>query len=266
MKAWWRSSLKLFWGTMLLRLKKLQGLPIDASDGEIGTIKDVYFDDRQWAARYVAVETGSRLGSRNVLISTMSVQSIDWMRNRVQVGLTRKQIAASPPMDTHKPVSRQHERQLFDHYGYPYYWAGPFLWGAGSHPFIPAPPLPPSANLHGKDDEAPGDPHLRRAQEVRGYRIETTDDSVGQIEDFLVDSENWEIRYLVVDTRNWLPGRRVVIPPKWITGVDWMQRVVNVDVSPRIVQASPEYQPAQDFSRTHEANLYRHYGRPGYWQ
>jgi sporulation protein YlmC with PRC-barrel domain len=251
---------------MLLRLKKLQGLPIDASDGEIGTIKDVYFDDRHWAARYLAVETGIRLGSRKVLISTMSVQSIDWMRNRVQVGLARKQIAASPPIDSSKAPSRQHERQLFDHYGYPYYWAGPFLWGAGSHPFIPAPPLTPSASAPGQDAAAPGDPQLRKALEVRGYRIETTDDSVGQIEDFLVDGENWEIRYLVVDTRNWLPGRRVVIPPKWITSVDWVRRVVNVDVSPRTVQASPEYQPAQDFSRTHEANLYRHYGRPGYWQ
>jgi hypothetical protein len=251
---------------MLLRLKKLQGLPIDAADGEIGTIKDVQFDDRHWAARYLVVETGFRLGSREVLISTMSVQGIDWMRNRVQVGLTCKQVAASPPIDTQKPVSRRHERQLFDHYGYPYYWAGPFLWGAGSHPFIPAPRLAPGANSSGHDDEAPGDPQLRRAQQLRGYRIETTDDAVGQIEDFLVDSENWEFRYLVIDTRSWLPGRRVVIPPKWITSVDWTQRIVNVDVSPGNVQASPEYQPAQDFSRTHEANLYRHYGRPGYWQ
>jgi hypothetical protein len=251
---------------MLLRLKKLQDLPIDASDGEIGTIRDVYFDDRQWTARYLAVETGFRLGSRKVLISTMSVQSIDWMRNRVQAALTRKQVAASPPIESDNPVSRRHERQLFDHYGYPYYWTGPYLWGAGSHPFIPAPPVRPGADSPGKNGEAPGDPHLRRAREVRGYRIETTDDSVGQVEDFLVDSENWEIRYLVIDTRNWLPGRRVVIPPKWITGVDWGKRVVNVDVSPGIVQASPEYQPAQDFSRTHEANLYRHYGRPGYWQ
>ena len=208
---------------MLLRLKKLQGLPIDAADGEIGTIRDVYFDDRPWAARYLVVETGLRLGGRNVLISTMSVQGIDWMRNRVQVSLTREQIAASPPLDILEPVSRQ-------------------------------------------EGAAPSDPQLRRAQQLRGYRIQTADDAVGQIEDLLVDSENWEIRYLVIDTRSWLPGRRVVIPPKWITSVDWTQRVVNVDVSPSTVQASPDYQPAQDFSRTHEANLYRHYGRPGYWQ
>ena len=31
---------------------------VNATDGEIGRVKDVYFDDAAWAVRYLVVETG----------------------------------------------------------------------------------------------------------------------------------------------------------------------------------------------------------------
>ena len=44
---------------MLRTMKDLQGYVIQATDGDIGHVKDVYFDDQQWVARYLVVETGS---------------------------------------------------------------------------------------------------------------------------------------------------------------------------------------------------------------
>jgi hypothetical protein len=78
---------------------------------------------------------------------------------------------------------------------------------------------------------------------------------MGHVEDFLLDTVSWAIRYLVVDTRNWLPGKHVVIPPQWITNLDWSERVVNVDVTRETVEAAPEYQSSIEFSRAHETNL-----------
>jgi hypothetical protein len=198
---------------LLHRLGKLTGLTIAAADGELGKVKDVYFDDHHWTARYLVVETGSWLSSREVLIPAISIQSTDWTRNLLQIGWSQQQVAGSPAIST----------------------------------------------------EAPGDPHLRSALAVRGYRLETADDSMGHIEDFLFDAESWAIRYLVIDTCNWQPGKHVVIPPTWITGVDRMQKVVNVDVSRVSVQTAAEYQAAGDISRAHETRLYRHYQRLGYW-
>ena len=43
---------------MLIDAKNLRGLVIRATDGEIGTVDDVYFDDETWAVRYLTVETG----------------------------------------------------------------------------------------------------------------------------------------------------------------------------------------------------------------
>ena len=251
---------------MLYRLLKVLGLTVAASDGAIGRVDDAYFDDCHWTARYLVVDTGSWLAGRKVLISAISVGNIDWERNLLHVGLTRHQVEASPAIDTDKPASRQLEGDFLDYYGYPYYWSGPSLWGMASCPVSPVGRIPQATNVPGKHGEASTAVHLRSARQATGYHLEAAGDPMGDVEDFLLDSNNWAIRYLVVDTRNWQPDRHVVIPPQWIKGVDWVDGVVNVDVTRDTVRAAPEYYSAQEFSRAHEQNLYRHYQRPGYWQ
>jgi uncharacterized protein YrrD len=246
---------------MLYRLERLLGSPIAASDAEIGRIRDAYFDAHHWTVRYLVVDTGESLSGRQVLIPAIAVQSIDRERGVVHAQLDRQQVEASPSIDTDKPVSRQREREFLDYYGYPYYWTGPLLWGARSYTADPLGLMPAVSHAPGKQGEAPIDPHLRSAKELTGYHLQTTHDPLGHVEDLLLDTANWAIRYLVVDTRNWLPGRHIVIPPQWIKGVDWTERVVNVGVTRDVVEAAPEYHPDLDFSRAYAADLYRHYHR-----
>jgi hypothetical protein len=250
---------------VLYRLERLFGCPIVASDGEIGLIKDVYFDDPRWTARHLVLDTGDWLNGRRVLIPAIAVHCIERERdvvNVVHVRLDKQQVKASPPIDTDKPVSRQRESGLLNCYGYPYYWSGPLLWGATAYTADPLGLMPPVSHAPGGHGEAPTDPHLRSAKEVTGYHLQMTHDPMGHIEGFLLDTANWAIRYLVVDTRNWLPGKHLVIPPQWIKSVDWIERVVNVGVTRDIVEAAPEYHSDLGFSPAYAAELYRHYRRP----
>lgn len=245
---------------MFQRLRQFIGMRIEASDGEIGKITDIYFDDRSWAVRYLVIEAGSWFAERKVLISPISVSRIDWDTRTIAIDLTRRRVEASPPIDTDKPVSRQHEADFSNYYGFPYYWSGPSLWGATSNP-APITPIPPTRNAPGLFGESPLDLKLRSCAEVTGYGLRATDSTIGHLEDFMLDAQTWAIRYLVVDTRHWLPGKHVVIPPQWIKNVDWAQRVVDLDVSSALVKASPEFDPSSELSRAHETNLYRHYQR-----
>ena len=95
--------------TMLTNATQLKGLVIRATDGELGTVDQLYFDDETWAIRYLTVETGGWLGGRHVLISPMSITHTDWPAKRLDVALTKKQVENSPDINTHQPVSRQHE-------------------------------------------------------------------------------------------------------------------------------------------------------------
>jgi hypothetical protein len=251
---------------MVYRLQQLIGLHIKASDGTIGKIKDLYFDDHSWTIRYLVVETGTFFAVREVLISPMSVSSIDWENGVLPVKLTIEQVMACPPIDTDKPVSRQHEEHYFDYYGYPYYWTDPSLWLKATYPVDPPGTAPAACNMPGIHGAAPLDHHLRSANEVTGYGIETTTEPMGHVEDFLVDSATWGIRYLVVKTRNWLPGKHVVIPPTWIKHVDWEQRIVRAAVGADNVRNAPEFSPGTEFSRAYETSLYKHYQLDPYWQ
>ena len=116
---------------MLANTTRLKGLVIRATDGEIGTADQVYFDDESWAIRYLTVKTGGWLEDREVLMSPFSVTNVDWPAKRLDVALTKKQVKDSPSIDTQRPVSRQYEIEYLGYYGYPNYWNGSYLWGEG---------------------------------------------------------------------------------------------------------------------------------------
>ena len=119
---------------MLHTVKELHDFTVGASDGEIGEVKDVYFDDERWAIRYMVVEAGGWLNGRKVLISPISVRGVDWDDEVLNVKLSKQQVRDSPSVDTDKPVSRQHEIDYYNYYGYNSYWEGANLWGLGGYP------------------------------------------------------------------------------------------------------------------------------------
>ena len=103
---------------MLHSLNAIRGYAIRASDGEIGSLRDVYFDDDSTLIRYFVVDTGTWLPGRRVLLAPAVVGGIDSGRGQLVTGLTRQQVEDSPPVDTEKPVSRQHELELHTYTGW----------------------------------------------------------------------------------------------------------------------------------------------------
>lgn len=75
---------------MLHSLKKSYGEKLVALDGQIGQVKDFYFDDRTWTIRYVVAETGTWLTSRQVLLSPRVVGSLFQNGRDLSVNLTCK--------------------------------------------------------------------------------------------------------------------------------------------------------------------------------
>lgn len=49
------------------------------------------------------------------------IRRTDWDSGTLLLSITREQIKRSPNIDTDKPVSRQHERDYYRYYHYPYY-------------------------------------------------------------------------------------------------------------------------------------------------
>jgi hypothetical protein len=254
---------------MIRSVNQTTRFAVAATAGDIGSVDAFYFDDEQWAIRYVVVDTGKWLPRRRVLISPISIARAEWGERRLVLSLTRDQVRNAPDIDSHKPVSRQHEAAYFNYYGYPYYWAGGGLWGGYATPMMPtAQELAQAERRAAEEQEMArrrGDAHLRSTEHVAGYSIAATDGHLGHVEDFLFEDTNWAIRYLVVDTKNWWFGKHVIVAPEWITEISWATRSVKVNVSRQTIKAAPEYDGRAQVERQWEETYYQHVRQPGYW-
>jgi sporulation protein YlmC with PRC-barrel domain len=226
---------------MLQSIKQLYGEQLGASDGEIGHVKDFYFDDRNWVTRYLVADTGNWLTGRQVLISPHAIGSLYQDGKVLLVNLTRKQIENSPAIESHKPVSRQYEEEYYRYFGWPSYWQGNGLWGMSDFPILTVPPktLPHEEAVAGNGKHPHNDDHLRSTQAVKGYNIEATDGIIGHVSDFMMDNESWVIRSLVVKTGHRFSGNEVQIPVNKVDRISYEKSTVFVNLTKEAVEQSP---------------------------
>jgi hypothetical protein len=194
----------------------------------------------------------------------VSFSEVEWPIQRFHLNLTKDKVRNSPSVDTQKPVSRQQEEEFHGYYGYPYYWNYAKVSGSEAYPNCVA--TEDRTDISRSKIDLLGDIHLRSAKEVRGYNIQASDESIGHIDDFIVEDDIWEIRYLVIDTSNWWLGKRVLVAPQWANRISWQQRNVYIGMSREAIKHSPEYDPSVTLNRDYETRLHNHYGEQGYWQ
>lgn len=225
---------------MLKSIKKLYNNQLKALDGDIGHVEDFYFDDQSWVVRYVVADTGSWLSERIVLLSPHAFG--DFQPDHLLVNLTREQIEKSPTIDSHKPISRQHEVEYYKYYGWPSYWDGTGIWGMSGFPVAPPPILTPleeekTAISLGDEDDS----HLRSTLGMDGYHLFTSEGTIGHVTDVLIDGKSWEIRHFVVETGAWFSGKEIILSPKNIDRISYEESSVFVNLTMKTIHETPEY-------------------------
>lgn len=253
---------------MLIEASTLKGFKISATDGSVGTVTDFLFDDQSWTLRWVVVETGSWLSGRKVLLPVSVLGHPDTSANSFPVRLTTKSVKDSPDIDTHNPVSRQHEERMYRHYNMSPYWGNGFYmggyggWTAGMSETHYADSMLRQDALDAKRNQQrhqSDEHHLRSINAMTGYNLHATDGAIGHVEGFVIDDTDWTIHFLTVDTKNWWPGKHVVISPRSAKNVSWADSVVNLDVDRQIVMNSPTYDPSVPMDAAFETRMARHY-------
>lgn len=239
---------------MITAAKTLEKYHLRATDGAIGHVKDVFVDDQHWSIRFFVVEVGSWLNHQKVLISPAAVTGRGESEHELVVQLTRDQVRNSPLVDTEKPVSRQHEAQLYQYYGWTPYWSGfaPFgldmmaaatgLMGVISaaqnagkgRPSDSTPPI----------DEAGGDPHLRSANELIGSTVHGSDAEFGRLDDFVVDDQAWRLSHARVELSGWHSGA-VLLPLHLVSNISWVESRIQLATTRDHVRALPLHDSSQ---------------------
>lgn len=231
---------------MLESAKELIRYRVKAVDGKLGKAHDLYFEDGSWAIRYLLLNVGRWLLGERVLVPPERLGQPDTKSHSLPVLMTKREVEQCAAAETAQPVSHQMQHKVSARYG------GTHAQGGG-----------PMASLHGvmsseavalaESEESPPQqgPGLRSIQEVLGYQIEALDGPLGVAEDFLIDDDEWVIRYILVNTKTWKPGRQVLIPPSWVQAIVWSESRIHVSVKREKIKT------AQRFHATSHANTLR---------
>lgn len=226
-------------------LQDITGMRIHATDGDLGHVRDVYFEDGQWLVRYLEVDTSHWLLDRHVLLAPTAVQSLDQEHGRIHVSLTREQVRNSPDIDSHKPVSRQHQMPLHEYFQWPLQspdgvWEGAEL-AAELHKLM--------IETRGQEVTVPlpeqDDPHLWSVRALSHYGLQGTDGDLGRVDDFLVHPDAWTIRHIVVAGRSPLQGKSFLVPVDRITGISWDARRIRVTLGSETIGGLPRLAASQ---------------------
>jgi PRC-barrel domain len=263
---------------MLFAVTGLIGCTVQASDGEVGAVKDLLFDDQTWKLRWVAVAAGDWLAGRRVVFIHPSAiaplvlppkPKLPMMSSgetlSLSLNLSRGQIEVGPHAHQDDPVTRDMEGLLYDYYGWDPYW-GASHFGAAVSTDVESKIVEAAAQRGAQAKTPPldGADHLHGVTAFKGYAVHAADGDIGHVENLLADDSNWAIRYLVIETRNWWPGKIVQLSPYAVKDIDWFGEHVNMTVTRDQVRSAPAWDPLAMTDKLSEDALHRHFGWPGY--
>ena len=223
---------------MLFNIQETYGRTLTAQDGEIGQIKDFFFDDKTWVIRYLVVDTGAWLPGRLVLLTPHALGKWDPYGKTLHVNLNKLQIEKSPPIETHAPISREYELEYYRYYGLPNYWEGAGMWGLGGFPAMLPPPSTESQTFPPHTHRA--DKHLQSARAVESYQIHEVDGMLGKVSGFKVDDKSWAIREVLVEAGHWYSGKQILLRTNQIERISYAESTVFVSVTRDEIQRTQE--------------------------
>jgi uncharacterized protein YrrD len=203
---------------------EIHGMPVHATDGEIGTIQDVLFDPDSWTVRYLEVSTGWLFG-RDVLIPVDRVKNIDAPDGVATFDCTKEEIENSPSAEPERAIDREYESRLVAHYGLAPYWAAP--------PEVGVPPMAmPVGSPAARQTEAAEGSLLLSGGEIDGYDLDAQGETVGTVRDVLIDLDTWKITSLMADLGGLFTQDVETIGVGPVVGVDRENGIVNVSTAP----------------------------------
>ena len=74
---------------MLRHTSDILGYAIGATDGPIGSITDLLFDDATWLVRWLVVDTGGVFHDRKVLVPPSALGAVNHIGHQLSARLTR---------------------------------------------------------------------------------------------------------------------------------------------------------------------------------
>lgn len=234
---------------MLYLTSELQIYHVQATDGDMGKIKDIYFDDKNWTVRYAVLDTRKWLPGRHVLLSPAAFINLNKQEQSLKVVHDKETVRNSPEITEETFISSDIEHTLSGYYGWNRYWLGNMLWGAQDQPILPtsAAMTTEEVQQEARTVTEPQDYGLRSVEETFRFQVHANDGSLGHVTDMIFDDVYWKIRHIVVRDKNAiLEEGYYVISPEDIQSVEWFEEGIYVDYQLADFSKRDEFKTKED--------------------
>jgi hypothetical protein len=98
-------------------ISEIAGDSIEATDGGIGHAEDFLIDTALWQVRYLIVHTSNWWPGEELLVSPLSIQSIDWEQSVIHLDVSRQKVRNGPSYVATEAVDRAFEELFHTYYG-----------------------------------------------------------------------------------------------------------------------------------------------------
>lgn len=223
---------------MMRLTSQVKHFNILATDGELGKIKDFYFDDRNWEIRYAIVDTRKWLPGRKVLLSPNSFLEVNESDESVRVEYDKLMIRNSPAVPENEDLTKEKESRLIDYFGWNSYkenalphaergMLGTFQITGMENDRPPAEP-----HLNRNEPDHVNDNYLRSEEETIDFKVHAKDGKVGKVVDMIFDTTQWRIEYIVVrSSRSIVDDEFYIFHTRQINTVDWFENDLYINDS-----------------------------------
>jgi hypothetical protein len=223
----------------LLRLgKDYQDLIIEAKNGTIGKLHDLFVHDNLWSISYLIIDTTSWVKDRILLVSPYILTQSDWSSKRISVDLFKEQIHDRPDILFENNHSFKEVEINFKNY-----YRKPILWIGGKKEYSPQLSIFNKSSITiNKKSNRFNNQNLTSLNQTKGYNVHATDRDIGHVEDYIIDDQTWAIHSIIVDLQNnFTDNKKILVVPQWINEIVYHESTVFLKLSQRNIKSGYTY-------------------------
>jgi sporulation protein YlmC with PRC-barrel domain len=193
------------------------GSSVIATDGEVGRVCNLLFDDHSWTIRSLVIAPGNWTRRQNVALAHAVVEQSHWIYRSFKVHCTRDQVLNSPELGSGRRVALQRTACMQEGGSVVDRWLNSEFYEESMTPDSPDHSVRVMIS-----------PRLRSTRELLDYRLWARDREIGRLHGFFVDENSWHLKYLAVKAGDWTHRESVLIPTCSVESISETDRRVNL--------------------------------------
>jgi len=231
---------------------RMAGFSVHADNGEeAGRMVDLLVDSKKWLVQYLAIENGTWPSHHDFLVPSSAINAAGISTISLNVPLEQALFSPFLPGTAPEIVRTSEEMHEEDDIS----GLHTDTTGDGDHG---------SEARDGVSASARGNIILS-CKNMLGFRLNTRDGESGSFDDFLVEDEEWVVRYGVIDTGSRFPSVNILLSTGWFSRVDRRSETIFIDLPKSAFAHAPEYDKDATLDREYEQRLFAYYDRKPYW-